>query len=227
MAAGTSISDSTPPSDSANAKILVASATRTAASRPPSRQRRSSRRRCASVASQCALSGGSDEMDTSSCQPWDVSLSISAIFSAFCPCRSMRSASVLIPRSTRKQSIGPGTAPAAFCRKPAAHGCHDLSRPLRLRPHRSDHRGTWSWSARRCRPQAPVAAAGTASQRCCPRPGAACFECACTISATARMSVTASSGLVGVSSQTSLRSRGHGLGHVLRIGRVNEVKSSP
>src|SRR5579859_7015379 len=38
---------------------------------------------------------------------------------AFSTWRSMRTASVLVPRRTRKESIGPGTAPMAFCRKEA------------------------------------------------------------------------------------------------------------
>ena len=33
------------------------------------------------------------------------------------PCRSIRRCRVRSPRSTRKQSSGPGTAPIAFCRK--------------------------------------------------------------------------------------------------------------
>ena len=41
----------------------------------------------------------------------------SAIFSAEAQCRSMRSASVLRPRSARKLSNGPEMAPTAFCRK--------------------------------------------------------------------------------------------------------------
>ena len=41
------------------------------------------------------------------------------------------------------------------------------------------------------------------------------------------MSLTASSGLVGVSSQTSLVRGRHGLGHVFGIGRVNEGEVEP
>ena len=36
---------------------------------------------------------------------------------AFWQCLSMRTANVLMPRRTRKQSNGPGTAPVAFWRK--------------------------------------------------------------------------------------------------------------
>ena len=36
---------------------------------------------------------------------------------AFSQCWRMRTASVLIPRSTSQQSNGPGMAPSDFCRK--------------------------------------------------------------------------------------------------------------
>ena len=39
---------------------------------------------------------------------------MSAIRSAFSLCRSMRTASVLMPRSTSQESKGPATAPIAF-----------------------------------------------------------------------------------------------------------------
>jgi NAD(P) transhydrogenase subunit beta len=45
-------------------------------------------------------------------------LSQCAIASALRLCSSMRTASVLMPRSTRKQSCGPAQVPMAFCRKP-------------------------------------------------------------------------------------------------------------
>ena len=69
------------------------------------------------------------------------------------------------------------------------------------RRRRSGRRGTWWWSARRRRRRARAAAAGRARRRCCRR--RAGRRPACATSATAAMSTMPSSGLVGVSIQTT------------------------
>ena len=79
-------------------------------------------------------------------------------------------------------------------------------RPARRRRRRSGRRSTWWSSARRRRRRGSAAAAGTARRRCCRRPAAHPRRGRC--SASAAMSAMLSSGLVGVSTQTSLVCRG-------------------
>ena len=71
----------------------------------------------------------------------------------------------------------------------------------RRRRRRSGRRRTWSWSARRRRRRGSAAAGGTARRRCCRRPAARRPRGRPTASAS--MSPMLSSGLVGVSTQTS------------------------
>ena len=72
----------------------------------------------------------------------------------------------------------------------------------RRRPRRSGRPGTWWWSAPPRRRRAPAAAAGRARRRCCRPPAGRPASWASW--ATIAMSATFSSGLVGVSSQTTL-----------------------
>jgi hypothetical protein len=112
----------------------------------------------------------------------------------------MRTASVLIPRSTSQQSNGPGTAPSDFCRncnRSATVGSLVAAKP----PTTSE-----------CPPryfvvECTTMSAPSSSGRC--RYGVAkvlstttIAPAACAASAAARMSITFRRGFVGVSSQT-------------------------
>ena len=70
---------------------------------------------------------------------------------ALAPCRSIRRWSVRSPRSTRKQSSGPGTAPIAFCRNRSrsATAASEVTADAQDRV-RVARPGTWSPSGRRC-----------------------------------------------------------------------------
>ena len=84
----------------------------------------------------------------------------------------------------------------------------------------SARRCTWSSSARRRRRRARAAAAGTASRTCCRRRAAHPAARAC--AASAAMSAMPSSGLVGVSTQTTLVRPGLDRGeHRVGVGQVD------
>ena len=107
-----------------------------------------------------------------------------------------------MPRSTSHASNGPATrAHRVLVEGQLLRRARGRRRRARHRPRRSDRRGT-SWSsAPRRRRRARAAAAGTARRRCCRRPAAPAPPCA--ISASAAMSAMPSSGLVGVSHQST------------------------
>src|SRR5918996_899355 len=118
MRAGCSMSDSTAPSDSASVNRRVGPTRPTAASSPPpptndTMPPASRLWRLATSAPGGSGSPGHSTRSTAGC-----SASSSTTTRALSQWRSMRTASVLSPRSTRKQSNGEGTAPAAFCTKP-------------------------------------------------------------------------------------------------------------
>ena len=126
----------------------------------------------------------------------------------------MRTASVLIPRSTSHASNGPGHRAERLLQEaqPLAERVVVRARRSR-RSRRSGRRGTSSSSGRRRRRRARAAAGGTASRRCC-RP-TRIAPTACAASAARRMSTTFSSGFDGVSTQTIA----HVLVEVRRRGR--------
>ena len=64
-----------------------------------------------------ACPGSSERPGYSTCETAEEPASRPAMRSALSQWRSMRTASVLTPRSVRKQSSGAGTAPSEFCRK--------------------------------------------------------------------------------------------------------------
>src|SRR5581483_11873957 len=100
--AGCSMRLSTPPSDSASVKTLVREQSATASSSDAARKE--------------TMPPKSRIWRRADSTPgwWSRN---AATARAFSQCRRIRSASVLIPRSTSQQSNGPGTAPRDFCRK--------------------------------------------------------------------------------------------------------------
>ena len=121
---------------------------------------------------------------------------------AFSQCCRIRSASVLIPRSTSHESNGPGHGAERLLEEaqPLARAPGRSSRRSR-RSRPSGRRGTSSSSGRRRRRRARAAAGGTARRTCC-RPRGARRPRA-PRRRPRRMSTTLSSGFDGVSTQTS------------------------
>jgi hypothetical protein len=127
-------------------------------------------------------------------------VSISAIRWAFAQCRSIRTASVLIPRRVSQESNGPGTAPVAL-RVNARPSASSADVVITAPPTTSE------WPPRYLVVEWTTTSAPSSSGRC--RYGEAkvlsttrSAPWSCASSARARMSVTFSSGLVGVSAQT-------------------------
>ena len=117
-------------------------------------------------------------------------------------CRSIRSGSVLVPRSTSHASIGPRMAPFRVLHEPQPLDVVVARRPPRCRRCcRCGRSGTWWCCAAPCRRRARAAAARTGWRRCCPRPPAR--RARAPASQAAAMSVMRSTGLVGVSRNSS------------------------
>ena len=140
-------------------------------------------------------------------------------------CRSMRTASVLMPRSTRKQSKGPGTAPAAFWTKASASaraGSSTATKPPR----------TSEWPPRYLVVEWTTASAPSSRGRW--RNGVAnvlstthhAFRWWAKV-ATAAMSAMASIGLVGVSTHTRRVSSRHARSSAPGSARSAAVNASP
>ena len=131
----------------------------------------------------------------------------STTFSALSQCRSIRTAERLEP-AQRRARRRTGRRP----RRWRSGGSRPLGerrgrgRRARRRRRRSGRRSTSSWSARRRRRPATAAAGGTATRRCCRRRAARRRRAR--PPASASMSPMLSSGLVGVSTQTILVSPG-------------------
>ena len=181
IACGTSISDSTPPSDSASVKTSRARG-------DPRRVRVAERDHAAEagpadvVTPRRARAATRSPPARSRCAPPSAG--------AACAARG----------ATRKQSSGPGTAPTEFCTKRTALVQRPgRARSPRRRPRPSARRGTSSWSARPRRRRARAGAGRPASRTCCRRPRARSRARA----TTAATSTTLSVGLVGVSTQIS------------------------
>ena len=197
IAAGTSTSDSTPPSDSASVNSLRALGDRDrpvgAARRPRGGRQERDHPTEARVADLGDVVARPQELGDRRAFAW---------------CRSTRRCSVRRPRSTRKQSSGPGTPPIAFWRKRSRSAT--ASSDVTATPEddvRMARRGTSSPSGTRCRHRAS-AAAGWPARRTCYRPRSAAagrprLRGASTVRATSAMSTVLSSGFVGDSNQTS------------------------
>ena len=111
---GCSISDSTPPSDSPRVNTAVSPQTLSAASSPPRIRNetmppnpRICRRRCRAPGARAGP--GRAPSDTAGAR-----VRKSTTRAALSQCRSIRTPSVLMPRSTSQASNGPATAPIAF-----------------------------------------------------------------------------------------------------------------
>src|SRR5262245_23296837 len=197
--AGCSIRLSTPPSDSASLKTFVRATSATASSSVSTRKEiipPKSRICLAAIAwPGCVGKPGYRTCCTDGC-----CAKRAVTTCAFSQCWRMRTASVLMPRSTSQQSNGPGTAPSDFwrnCRRSAMVGSFVAANP----PTTSE-----------CPPRYFVVewmtmSAPSSSGRC--RYGVAnvlstttIAPALCAASAAAWMSITFRSGFVGVSSQT-------------------------
>ena len=138
----------------------------------------------------------------------------------FSVCAATRRCSVRRPRCTRKQSNGPGTAPTAFWTKrtcSCSPGSRD-DRPRR-RPCPSGRRGTSSSSGPRRRRRAPAGAGRPASRTCCRPPPARRPRAR----PRPRCRRRCSSGLVGVSTQTSAVSARTARSSRVEVGLVDQV----
>ena len=181
IACGTSISDSTPPSDSASENTLVA--------------RADPRRVGVPERDHAAEAGPADVVDA-----W----ARRAATSRHGACRWRRAPPCAGAACAGRGARGSSRA-ARAPRRPRSGRSGPLvqrrgrARSARRRPRRSARRGTSWWSARRRRRRAPAAAGGPAWRTCCRRRRA---RCACGRS-TASMSTTLSVGFVGVSTQIS------------------------
>ena len=126
---------------------------------------------------------------------------------ALAPCRSIRRWSVRSPRSTRKQSSGPGTAPIAFCRNRSrsATAASEVTATPRTVSEWPDRYLVAEWktmsapSGRGCwlAGEANVLSTTTSGRR----PPSASRRA--TVAAVAAMSTTLRCGFDGVSNQTS------------------------
>ncbi len=185
IACGTSISDSTPPSDSASGKISVAAAIRVASgcrneTIPPKPGQRTS------------STPGAPDRNSLTARPFSV-------------CAATRRWSVRRPRWTRKQSNGPGTAPTAFWTN-RTRSWRSGSRTTTAPPTTSE------WPPRYFVAECTTASAPSSIGRC--TIGVANVLSTATIaprlrSTTPAMSTTFSSGFVGVSTQISRGLRPH------------------
>ena len=165
MIAGCSMSDSTPPSDSAQAKTFTVFRNVARRLEPAlDHEGHHAAEALHLLASRARAAGATRGPGRSPSRPSGASARNSAIFAAFCAWRSMRTCSVFTPRSTRKQSIGAGHA---------AHRVLQEGEPLgellvagadeAADARRSGRSGTWSSSARPRRRRARAGAGSTAS----------------------------------------------------------------